>query len=181
MILTKLDGDARGGAALSIKEVTQVPIKFVGVGEKLDGIEEFHPERMAQRIIGQGDLMGLVEKVAAVQSEISQEELEKQQAETGKGQLDPSGFPQPIRADPQNGHEGHDQPHARHGRHDPRGRGPRSRPQARAGNDRFDDEGRERTIPTSSIKAAAGGSPPGQGANRTRSNSFLANSSKFAR
>src|SRR5579885_2090505 len=56
VILTKLDGDARGGAALSIKEVTKVPIKFMGVGEKLDRLEEFHPERMAQRIMGQGDL-----------------------------------------------------------------------------------------------------------------------------
>src|SRR5207248_156235 len=54
VILTKLDGDARGGAALSIKEVTKVPIKFVGVGEKLDKLEEFHPEGMAQRILGQG-------------------------------------------------------------------------------------------------------------------------------
>jgi signal recognition particle subunit SRP54 len=85
VILTKLDGDTRGGAALSIKEVTQVPIKFVGVGEKLEGIEEFHPERMAQRILGQGDLMGLVEKVARVQSEVSEEELQKQQAKLAKG------------------------------------------------------------------------------------------------
>src|SRR5206468_10570931 len=61
VILTKLDGDARGGAALSIKEVTKVPIKFVGVGEKLDRLEAFQPERMAQRILGQGDLMGLIE------------------------------------------------------------------------------------------------------------------------
>ena len=64
-ILTKLDGDARGGAALSIKDVTGVPIKFIGVGEKLDKLEEFVPERMAGRILGQGDLMGVVEKVAA--------------------------------------------------------------------------------------------------------------------
>jgi signal recognition particle subunit SRP54 len=87
VILTKLDGDTRGGAALSIKEVTQVPIKFIGVGEKLDGLEEFHPERMAQRILGQGDLMGLVEKVARVQSEVSEEELQKQQAKLAKGNL----------------------------------------------------------------------------------------------
>src|SRR2546423_12111785 len=79
VILTKLDGDARGGAALSIKEVTRVPIKFVGVGEKLDRLEEFHPERMAQRIIGQGDLMGLIEKVKRVQEGISEEEMRKQQ------------------------------------------------------------------------------------------------------
>jgi signal recognition particle subunit SRP54 len=87
VILTKLDGDARGGAALSIKEVTRVPIKFVGVGEKLDRLEEFFPERMAQRILGQGDLMGLVEKVARVQAEVSQEELQKQQEKLQKGDL----------------------------------------------------------------------------------------------
>jgi signal recognition particle subunit SRP54 len=87
VILTKLDGDARGGAALSIKEVTQVPIKFIGVGEKLDRLEEFHAERMAQRILGQGDLMGLVEKVARVQQELSAEELQKQQEKLQKGDL----------------------------------------------------------------------------------------------
>jgi signal recognition particle subunit SRP54 len=87
VILTKLDGDARGGAALSIKEVTKVPIKFLGVGEKLDRLEEFHPERMAQRIMGQGDMMGIIEKVARVQQEISQEELQKQQEKLKKGNL----------------------------------------------------------------------------------------------
>jgi signal recognition particle subunit SRP54 len=85
VILTKLDGDARGGAALSIKEVTRVPIKFVGVGEKLDRLEEFHPERMAQRIIGQGDLMGLIEKVGRVQQELGQEELQRQQKKLAEG------------------------------------------------------------------------------------------------
>jgi signal recognition particle subunit SRP54 len=85
VILTKLDGDARGGAALSIKEVTKVPIKYVGVGEKLEKLEEFHPERMAQRILGQGDLMGLIEKVAQVQAQLSREEIEKQQAKLAKG------------------------------------------------------------------------------------------------
>jgi signal recognition particle subunit SRP54 len=85
VILTKLDGDARGGAALSIKEVTKVPIKWIGIGEKLDRLEEFHPERMAQRIMGQGDLMGLIEKVSRVQQEISQEELAKQQKKLAEG------------------------------------------------------------------------------------------------
>ncbi len=85
VILTKLDGDARGGAALSIKEVTSVPIKFVGVGEKLDRLEEFHPERMAQRIMGQGDMMGLIEKVGRVQQELGREELERQQQKLAKG------------------------------------------------------------------------------------------------
>ena len=85
VILTKLDGDARGGAALSIKEVTRVPIKFVGVGEKLEALEEFHPERMAQRIIGQGDLMGLIEKVGRVQQELGEEEIQRQQQKLAKG------------------------------------------------------------------------------------------------
>ena len=84
-ILTKLDGDARGGAALSIKSITGVPIKFIGVGEKLDKLEEFHPERMAQRILGQGDMMGVVEKIASIQKEMSQEELQSQQAKLEKG------------------------------------------------------------------------------------------------
>src|SRR6266849_10999393 len=85
VILTKLDGDARGGAALSVKEVTRVPIKFIGVGEKLDRLEEFHPERMAQRILGQGDLMGLIEKVGRVQQQLSQEELARQQQKLQEG------------------------------------------------------------------------------------------------
>jgi signal recognition particle subunit SRP54 len=85
VVLTKLDGDTRGGAALSIKEVTKVPIKFIGVGEKLEALEPFHAERMAQRIIGQGDMMGLIEKVASVQQQISQEELQKQQEKLAKG------------------------------------------------------------------------------------------------
>ena len=62
MVLTKLDGDARGGAALSIKAVTGKPIKFVGMGEKLDNIEVFHPDRMASRILGMGDVLTLIEK-----------------------------------------------------------------------------------------------------------------------
>lgn len=61
-VLTKLDGDARGGAALSIRSVTGVPIKFVGVGEKLDNLEPFHPDRMASRILGMGDVLSLIEK-----------------------------------------------------------------------------------------------------------------------
>ena len=85
VIMTKLDGDARGGAALSIKEITRVPIKFVGVGEKLDRLEEFHPERMAQRILGQGDLLGLIEKVGRIQQELTQEEIEKQQKKLAEG------------------------------------------------------------------------------------------------
>lgn len=85
VILTKLDGDTRGGAALSIKEITKVPVKFIGVGEKLEALEAFHPERMAQRIIGQGDMMGLIEKVSKVQAQLGQEELERQQKKLSEG------------------------------------------------------------------------------------------------
>ncbi|MBY0229768.1 MAG: signal recognition particle protein [Gemmataceae bacterium] len=85
VILTKMDGDARGGAALSIREVTKVPIKFIGVGEKLDRLEEFRPEGMASRIIGQGDLMSLIGKVQHAQSQMSQEEIQRQQQAMLKG------------------------------------------------------------------------------------------------
>lgn len=74
VILTKLDGDTRGGAALSIRAVTGKPIKFVGIGEKLDRLEEFHPDRMASRILGMGDVVSLVERA---QQAIDQEEAQK--------------------------------------------------------------------------------------------------------
>jgi signal recognition particle subunit SRP54 len=85
VILTKMDGDARGGAALSIREITKVPIKFIGVGEKLDRLEEFRPEGMASRIIGQGDLMDLIGKVQRVQADVSEEEMLRQQEAMEKG------------------------------------------------------------------------------------------------
>ncbi len=75
LILTKLDGDARGGAALSIRQVTGRPIAFVGVGEKPDALEPFHPERMASRILGMGDVVSLVEKAQAQVDEEKAEEL----------------------------------------------------------------------------------------------------------
>ena len=84
VIMTKLDGDARGGAALSVKHVTGVPIKYVGTGEHLDALEEFHPDRMAGRILGQGDILSLVEKA---QSEFDQEEIQKQEEQLLKGEF----------------------------------------------------------------------------------------------
>ncbi len=77
VILTKLDGDARGGAALSVKAVTGKPIKFVGMGEKLDKLEEFHPDRMASKILGMGDVVSLVEKAQKVIDVEEAEKLEK--------------------------------------------------------------------------------------------------------
>ncbi|WFA09785.1 signal recognition particle protein [Tissierella sp. Yu-01] len=77
VILTKLDGDARGGAALSLRAVTNKPIKFVGMGEKLDQLEPFHPERMASRILGMGDVLSLIEKAQSSIDEKKALELEK--------------------------------------------------------------------------------------------------------
>ena len=84
VIMTKLDGDARGGAALSVKAVTGVPIKFVGVGEHLDALEEFHPDRMAGRILGMGDVLTLVEQA---QERFDQEEMAEQEARLRKGEF----------------------------------------------------------------------------------------------
>ena len=89
VILTKLDGDARGGAALSVKAVTGKPIKFIGVGEKLDKLEEFHPDRMAGRILGMGDVVTLVEKA---QEHFEAEEAEKLQKKMAKGSFDFNDF-----------------------------------------------------------------------------------------
>jgi signal recognition particle subunit SRP54 len=84
VILTKLDGDARGGAALSVRHVTGKPLKYAGVGEKLSGLEEFHPERMASRILGMGDVLGLIEEA---QRGVDQDKAKAfaQKLKTGKG------------------------------------------------------------------------------------------------
>jgi signal recognition particle subunit SRP54 len=80
VVLTKMDGDARGGAALSIKQVTGQPVKFVGVGEKYDALEPFYPDRIAQRILGMGDVLSLIEEVQSkVNEDEAQEQLEKLQ------------------------------------------------------------------------------------------------------
>ncbi|HKX09013.1 MAG TPA: signal recognition particle protein [Stellaceae bacterium] len=85
IILTRVDGDARGGAALSMRAITGRPIKFVGVGEKLDALEAFQPDRVAGRILGMGDIVGLVEKAAET---VEQEEAEKLAAKIQKGSFD---------------------------------------------------------------------------------------------
>ena len=77
VILTKLDGDTRGGAALSVRSVTGKPIKFIGTGEKLDALEPFHPDRMASRILGMGDVLSLIEKAEAAYDEKQAAELER--------------------------------------------------------------------------------------------------------
>lgn len=84
VILTKLDGDARGGAILSVKHVTGVPVKFIGTGEHLDALQEFHPDRMAQRILGMGDILTLVEQA---QQKFDQDEMSRQEERLRKGEF----------------------------------------------------------------------------------------------
>ncbi len=84
IVLTRSDGDARGGAALSMKYVSQVPIKFLGVGEKIDNLEEFHPDRIANRILGMGDIVSLVEKAT---QDLDEENLKKTEEKLKKGQF----------------------------------------------------------------------------------------------
>jgi signal recognition particle subunit SRP54 len=95
VILTKFDSDTRGGAALSVKEVTGAPVKFVGVGEKYDALEPFHPERMANRILGMGDVVSLVEKA---QAEVSEEEAEQMAAKMAEGKLSMDDFLKQLRS-----------------------------------------------------------------------------------
>jgi len=88
-ILTRIDGDGRGGAALSIKSITGAPIKFIGTGEKIDQLESFHPERIANRILGKGDIISLVEKAS---ENFDQEEVEKLAKKMSKGKFDLNDF-----------------------------------------------------------------------------------------
>src|SRR5579864_2126943 len=94
-ILTKLDGDARGGAALSMKAVTGKPIKFAGVGEKLEDFEPFHPERMASRILGMGDVVSLVEKAAEA---VTEDEAKRMEEKMRKGEFTLEDFLEQLRA-----------------------------------------------------------------------------------
>ncbi len=89
VVLTKLDGDTRGGAALSIRSVVNKPVKFVGTGEKMDALDAFHPKRMADRILGMGDIVSLVEKA---QEQFDQEEARKLQKKIAKNQFDFTDF-----------------------------------------------------------------------------------------
>jgi signal recognition particle subunit SRP54 len=94
IVMTRMDGDARGGAALSMRAITGAPIKLVGVGEKQDALEDFHPERVAGRILGMGDIVGLVEKASET---IDQEEAEKLAAKMMRGKFDLEDFAQQLK------------------------------------------------------------------------------------
>jgi len=94
VVLTRVDGDARGGGALSMRAMTGCPIKLIGVGEKLDALEDFHPERIAGRILGMGDIVGLVERAAET---IERDQAEKLAAKMQKGQFDLDDMAEQLR------------------------------------------------------------------------------------
>ena len=98
VIMTKLDGDARGGAVLSVKAVTGVPIKFIGTGEHLDALEEFHPDRMAGRILGMGDVLTLVEQA---HQKLDQDEMAKARGADAQGRIHARRLQQDDRPDQQ--------------------------------------------------------------------------------
>ena len=100
VVMTKLDGDARGGAALSVKAVTGKPILFASVGEKIDQLERFHPERMAQRVLGMGDVMSLVEKAAGA---VRRRRGGRARAPAAQQRVHVRGLPQPAEDDPPDG------------------------------------------------------------------------------
>ena len=105
IVLTRMDGDARGGAALSMRHVTGQPIKLVGMGEKLDALEPFHPDRVAARILDMGDVVSLVEQAAEM---VDKEEAEKLARKMAKGSFDLGDLRSQLHADAQDGRdEGH--------------------------------------------------------------------------
>jgi len=94
LFMTKIDGDARGGAAISIREVTGVPIKFLGVGEGVDAIEEYNPDRLASRILGMGDVLGLIEKAEAT---FDQQQAEQQAEKLMRGEFTLEDFAKQLK------------------------------------------------------------------------------------
>ena len=100
VVMTKLDGDARGGAALSVKAVTGKPILYASTGEKLEALERFHPDRMAQRILGMGDVLSLIEKA---EKEMDLSDAEEMERKMRQQRVHARRLPQAAQADPQDG------------------------------------------------------------------------------
>ena len=146
VILTKMDGDARGGAAISIRHVTGQPLKFVGVGEKLDALEPFHPDRAANRILGMGDILSFIEKA---EEAIDKKQAVEMQRKLIENDFTLEDFRNQLQTDPQAGSAGIAARHDAQGR-DPEGaqgrQGRRERNQSRGGHHRFDDVSASATI-----------------------------------
>ena len=164
VILTKMDGDARGGAALSIYGVTKAPIKYIGVGEKLDALEPFHPDRLAGRILQQGDILSLVEKAQGAVDEKEAERLAKKV--TSKKGMDLERLPQRHAPDAEDGAA---QERARHAARDEPGHAAggqdrRQEAQARRSHRALDDAQGALESRTSSTGSGGSGSPRAAGA-----------------
>ncbi len=179
VILTKLDGDARGGAALSVRHVTGKPIKFVGVGEKLAALEPFHPERMASRILGMGDIVSLVEEARkGVDQEAAIELAEKMQQ--GQG-LRPRRFQDADHTDAQDGrHVGAAGqaagPAGRTG--EPRADAGRQADSAHRGHHQFDDRAGARASGPAQGVAESAASPPAPACRFRKSTACSSSSSR---
>ena len=171
VVLTKLDGDARGGAALSVRHVTGAPIKFAGVSEKIDGLEVFHPERMASRILGMGDVLSLIEDA---QKNVDVEEAQKlaKKVKSGKG-FDLDDFKAQIgQMRKMGGLAGLHRQAAGGARARGAGRDRRRAPdRAHRGHHQLDDARRSARSPRSSRRRASGGSPPAPASRCRRSTS----------
>ena len=144
VVLTKMDGDARGGAALSVRQVTGRPIAFVGVGEKTDALEPFHPDRLAARILGMGDVLSLVEKAQAT---VDQEQAEELAQKIRDGRFTLEDFADPAQAAPLDGPARPDHGHGARSSRAPRGCPRRCRARSRScdrfeRDHRLDDAGR---------------------------------------
>jgi signal recognition particle subunit SRP54 len=179
VILTKLDGDARGGAALSVKEVVGRPIAFASTGEKLDDFELFHPDRLAGRILGMGDMLTLIEKAEAV-FETEEAEVAAERMMAGTFTLD--DFLDQLAAIKKMGplsKPGRDD--ARHAQGDPRRRAGGLAPGPRRGDHPLDEPSRSATNPTSSTGRAGPASPRGREPRPARSASCSASSARCAR
>ena len=161
IVLTRVDGDGRGGAALSMRAVTGKPIKLIGTGEKMDALEDFHPARIADRILGMGDIVSLVEKAAAT---IDAEKAARIAERMRKGAVRSHRPARAARADAEDGrHERADGHAARHRQDEEparRRQSRRARAQAPGGDHRLDDAAGAHAIPTCSRRAARSASPP---------------------
>ena len=159
VILTKIDGDARGGAALSVKDVVGKPILFVGTGEKLEDFEAFHPDRMASRILGMGDVLTLIEKAEA---DVRRGRGGDRRGEAPQGQLHPRGLPRPDAPGPQDGPDRQpDEDDAGDAEGAAQGRDRRRRAGPGRGDHLLDDAGRA-PGPVADQRLAAGANRPGQ-------------------
>ncbi len=181
IVLTKLDGDARGGAALSVRHVTGAPIKFVGVAEKIDGLEVFHPERMASRILGMGDVLSLIED-AHKSVDLAEAEKLAKKVKSGKG-FDLEDFKaQIVQMRKMGGIAGMiDKLPAELARAAQGTTRERAQDGAGRGHHQFDDAVRNARSPSSSRHRASAGSPPVRACRSRKSTSCSASSSRRRR